>query len=179
MVDDHGDEHLETEIASGLAEAVTALDAVLDGYLTMDAARTGQGIRLESGVETPTASQMTRQLFLGGSPERAARARALQEPQPERQALGDHLVFVAVDLVALDSEPLLDIPLLERKRLLDAVVSESEIIRIGIHVRPPIDPWVPTWRSLGFRSAGYKSANSRYRPGQANDAWATVLLPSR
>jgi hypothetical protein len=179
LIDAAGMEHAEPDIAASLADAVAALDAVIDGYLTTDPARSGEGIMLESGVQAPTAVQMTRQLLLGGNPDRDARARALREPVPEPEPLGDHLVLVAVDLVALDGEPLLDVPLLERKRLLDAVVVEADLVRRGIHVRPPIDPWVATWRSLGFRSVAYKAANSRYRPGEPNDAWATVVLPTR
>jgi ATP-dependent DNA ligase len=179
LIDEAGTEQAEPDIAAALSEAVAALDAVLDGYLTTDPARSGEGIMLESGIQAPTAAQMTRQLLLGGNPDRDARARALREPAPEPEELGDHLVFVAVDLVALDGEPLLDIPLLERKRLLDAVVGETDLVRRGIHVRPPIDPWVATWRSLGFRSVAYKAANSRYLPGGRNHAWTTVVLPTR
>jgi hypothetical protein len=179
LVDETGTDPAEADIASAVARAVAAADAVLDGYLTTDPARTGEGIMLESGVQAPTAGQMTRQMLLGGNPDRAARARALTEPEPEPEPLGDHLVFVAIDLVALDGQPLLDVPLLERKRLLESVVVEDDLVRIGIHVRPPIDPWVATWRSLGFRSVAYKAANSRYRPGEPNPNWATVVLPTR
>jgi ATP-dependent DNA ligase len=179
FVDEEGADPAEPEIAAALADAVAALEAVVDGYLTADPARTGEGIMLESGIHAPTAAQMTRQLLLGGNPDRDARAQALRDPEPEPEPLGDHLVFVAVDLVALDGEPLLDVPLLERKRLLESVVVEADLVRVGIHVRPPIDPWVATWRSLGFRSAAYKAANSRYRPGERNGAWATVVLPTR
>lgn len=181
FVDEGDADRAEPEIASALVDAVAALEAVVDGYLTADPARTGEGIMLESGIQAPTAAQMTRQLLLGGNPDRDARTRALRERErePEAAPLGDHLVFVAVDLVAIDGEPLLDVPLLERKRLLESVVVEADLVRVGIHVRPPIDPWVATWRSLGFRSAAYKAANSRYRPGERNGAWATVVLPTR
>ena len=181
FVDEEGADPAEPEIAAALAVAVEALEAIVDGYLTADPARTGEGIMLESGIQAPTAAQMTRQLLLGGNPDRDARARALRDPErePKPEPLGDHLVFLAIDLVALDGEPLLDVPLLERKRLLESVVVEADLVRVGIHVRPPIDPWVATWRSLGFRSAAYKAANSRYRPGERNGAWATVVLPTR
>jgi ATP-dependent DNA ligase len=179
LLDEAGADPAEPDVSAAIANAVAAIDAVLDGYLTTDAARTGEGIVLASGVEAPSASQMARQMLLGGNPDREARARALREPEPDAEPLGDHIVFVAVDLLAIDGQSLLDVPLLERKRLLDAVVVETDLVRCGIHVRPPIDPWVATWRSLGFRAAAYKAANSRYVPGQPNDAWATVMLPSR
>jgi ATP-dependent DNA ligase len=179
MFDDEGAELAEDEIAAAVADSVAAFDAVVDGYLTSDPARTGEGIVLSSGVEAPSAVQMTRQLLIGGSPDRDARVEALRGDEPEPEQLGEHLVFVAVDLLALDGAALLDVPLLERKRLLDAVVAEAELVRLGIHVRPPIDPWLATWRSLGFRSLVYKAANSRYRPGEPNQAWAAVAIPTR
>ena len=89
------------------------------------------------------------------------------------------IVFVAVDLLELDGQPLLDVPLLERKRLLDAVVEDGPLARRGMHIRPPIGTWISTWRALGFRAIAYKSANSRYRPGEPNDDWATAPLPIR
>jgi bifunctional non-homologous end joining protein LigD len=179
LVDETGAEQVEDVIAAALVESVAALDAILDGYLTTDPARSGEGVVLASGVEAPSALQMTRQLLIGGNPDRDARVDALRGGEPEPQPLGEHLVFVAVDLLALDGDALLDVPLLERKRLLDAVVGEAELVRLGIHVRPPIDPWLATWRALGFRSLVYKAANSRYRPGQPNDAWAVVAIPTR
>jgi ATP-dependent DNA ligase len=91
--------------------------------------------------------------------------------------VGDVVVFVAVDLLRIDGETLLDVPLLERKRLLDGILVEGPLVRRGIHVKPPIDLWLSTWRSLGFRSLAYKQANSRYRPGEANEDWATASIP--
>lgn len=193
IIDDAGTDQAEEAIATALGQSVEALDAVLDGYLTTDPARSGEGVVLATGVEAPSAAQMTRQLLLGGSPDREARVDAIRTRDPGRsgrssgpeagtvdhEGLGDHLVFVAVDLLALDGDQLLDVPLLERKRLLDAVVVEGDLVRRGIHVRPPIAPWIPTWRALGFRSLIYKAANSRYRPGEANDGWAVVAIPTR
>jgi ATP-dependent DNA ligase len=124
---------------------------------------------------------MARQMMLGGRNRRgelvdSLEARAATE---ERDIPSEGVVFVAVDLLMLDGDPLLDVPLLERKRLLDGLVVPDELVRLGIHVRPPIDPWLATWRNLGFRQLAYKEANSRYRPGEANEAWATADIPSR
>jgi DNA repair ATPase RecN len=48
------------------------------------------------------------------------------------------------------------------------VIAESDLIRIGIHVKPPVDTWLGSWRSFGFRRLAYKAANSRYLPGRKN-----------
>ena len=65
-------------------------------------------------------------------------------------------------------------PLLERKRILEGVLDEAELVRRTAFVRPPVDPWIGTWRSIGFGLLAYKAANSRYRPGQPNEEWATA-----
>ena len=89
------------------------------------------------------------------------------------------VAIVLVDLLWVDDEPLLTIPLLERKRILESVVGESRLVRHGIFVRPPIDTWLGSWRSFGFSRLVYKAANSRYTPGAPNSQWAIADLPRR
>jgi ATP-dependent DNA ligase len=120
---------------------------------------------------------MARQLVVGGRNRRAELIDALEARADSRPGEGEEVAFVAVDLLLLDGEPLLDVPLLERKRLLDGVIVESALVRIGIHVRTPVDPWLGTWRNIGFRLLAYKDPNSRYRPGERNDEWATAHIP--
>ena len=82
--------------------------------------------------------------------------------------------FVALDLLRLDDQPLFDVPLLERKRLLDGLIQQSLLVRISPWVRPPIRPWFNTWRGAGFRGVIVKAANSRYVPGSRSTEWAVV-----
>ena len=77
----------------------------------------------------------------------------------------DDVAFVAIDLLWLDDISLLDVPLLERRRLLDGVLIESDVVRRGAYVRPPIATWLGSWRSQGFGGVTYKAANSRYLRG--------------
>lgn len=165
---------LDPEIGEALAGGVRAASVVLDGYLTPQPVRSPDRIRVVD-VSAPTATDMAGQLLLGRS---RARRRELAE------SLGDvnpdeAVALVVVDLLALDGEQLLDVPLLERKRILESVVSEGPLVRLGTYVRPPVDPWLGTWRALGFHSIAYKAANSRYRPGERNDAWAIARIPQR
>ncbi len=74
---------------------------------------------------------------------------------------------------------MLDIPLLERRRLLESVLVESDLVRIGAFVRPPIETWVGSWRTQGFEGLTYKAANSRYLPGRPNDDWIVSGMPRR
>jgi ATP dependent DNA ligase domain len=86
----------------------------------------------------------------------------------------DDLMFVALDLLRLDGQPLFDVPLLERKRLLDGLIQQSVLVRISPWVRPPIHPWFATWRGAGFRGVVVKAANSRYIPGTQSTEWAVL-----
>jgi ATP-dependent DNA ligase len=179
LVDGDGTEVGPATVAAAIADATLADTTVLDGYLTEDLAAASPTI-IEP-VEAPSAGEQARQLVFGRAPDRPElRAIALANQEgavPPRDAA--KTAFVAVDVLEIDDEPLLDIPLLERKRLLESVVAEADLVRVGIHVRPPVDGWVTTWRAMGFRALAYKAANSRYEPGQPHHGWALAPMPRR
>jgi hypothetical protein len=181
FVDADGGDQPQPEIEAALVAALGADAAVLDGYLTHDAVRSGEGVLAADGPTPASGSQVVRQLFVGGgrSDAREARDDAISRRLAQRGAGSSpaRVAFVAVDLLALDGEPLLDVPLLERKRLLDGILEQSDLVRVGVHVRPPVDIWLRTWRALGFRELAYKAANSRYSPGARNDGWASIAIP--
>jgi len=162
------------QIEEVLAAAVRSASAVIDGYLTGLATRPTEGIVLQ-GPRPPSAADMASQAFLGSAGQGKRRELARQHTV----AAAGPLAFVAIDLLLLDGEPILDIPLLERKRILEQIVEEGRLVRRTAFVRPPIDPWLGTWRSMGFGSMAYKAANSRYEPGSRNAAWAVVGIPPR
>jgi hypothetical protein len=182
FVDADGGTQPWDEVSLGLAAALRADSAILDGYLTPEPKNLQ--LRAFSSGDDLATRDVGRRLFWVSDNRRRRQHEALQEA--ERQAErpppiepDDTIVFVAVDLLEVDGEHLLDVPLLERKRLLDAVVDEGPLARRGMHVRPPIEGWHSTWRALGFRAVAYKSANSRYRPGEPNDDWAIAPLLGR
>jgi bifunctional non-homologous end joining protein LigD len=179
FVDDDGGAQPWPDVAPGVVAALQATSAVLDGYLTAEPQNPGVGAFPVPDGE-PRVRDLGRRLFWFGDDRRRRELMALREAERPRQIdPGERIVFVAVDLLAVDGELLLDVPLLERKRLLDGVVDETPVVRHGMHVRPPIAAWVATWKSLGFRAIAYKSANSRYRPGEPNDDWATAPISMR
>ena len=161
------------------AAALQAESAVLDGYLTRQASQAGEGTLVDAIPLTPISP--LRRLFLGeteGGREAARRAHA-DRLDARLEIEGAPLAFVAIDLLALDGDPLLDLPLLERKRILESVLPESEPLRVGPYVRPPAERWFATWRSLGFVEIALKDANGRYRPGERNPGWAALPIPRR
>ena len=166
-----------------LREAIRAStyagEAMLDGYLLPGPIRDTVGAEAAPGDDaTPTARQMGRQLLFGGG-SRRREEREIDEARRVVLAPEAPTAFIVIDMLWLDGEPLLDVPLLERKRLLDSVVVDDALVRRTVVVRPPIEHWFGQWRALGFREFAIKSANSRYRPGTASDHWTTAYIPKR
>jgi hypothetical protein len=169
------------EIVESLRESVAGATVLLDGFLTPEPIQPTEAIAARDVITIPKPGQAMAQFLIGSRGNRKDRHLRQQDEVRQRtiEGLDDRLALVAVDLLWLDDESLCDVPLLERKRILEAVVPESELVRVGIHVRPPIDAWLNSWRSFGFQRLAYKSANSRYVPGQKNHDWATAAIPAR
>lgn len=164
------------------AAAVGGSSLILDGYLVdlppLDAALSAAG---GDGLEMPSLGEVTRTMALGrrGGRQPASPTRPREGVVLAAGANGEPraLSFVAVDMLALDGDALLDVPLLERKRLLDAALSTGELVRRGPHVRPPAEAWFRQWRALGFREVAVKDANSRYAPGSPSPDWTLAPIP--
>jgi ATP-dependent DNA ligase len=105
-------------------------------------------------------------------------AEARLEPSV-RDALerGERHAFVATDLLWIDGTSLADVPLLERRRLLEGVLGESFLVRQSAYVRPSAQLTLITWGTLGFRELSYRAANSRYLAGREQPDWAISRAP--
>jgi ATP-dependent DNA ligase len=181
LADEVGDpieEH--PDVVAALAEASLAERLIVDGYLTRMTARDGSGVYVAMD-DLPTASQLVSRPLLGIRRTRAEGVTKAMEAARIARTFGpdDVVSFVAVDLLWLDGESLLDVPLLERRRILESALGESELVRRGVFVRPPLEAWISSWRALGFTGISFKGANSRYQPGLANDDWVTAPMPRR
>ena len=161
-------------IAEALSESLRADGVVLDGFLTKQTAHAASVIVWPD--EMPSVGRL-----VGLRNNRAVDTVVLKEEAlAARSFVSEKAVsFVATDLLWLDDTSLLDVPLLERRRLLESVIAESDVVRVGAFVRPPIDSWVTSWRSMGFAGLTYKAANSRYLPGKPNPDWVITGMPRR
>jgi ATP-dependent DNA ligase len=176
------------EIVRELTAAALAEHLVVDGYLTDQALRSGVGLVLDVD-DGPGMGEHMAQFFLGnkaadllsgrGSVPGAATARSVTQAEEAAAAGPAAIAFVAIDLLALDDEPLLEIPLLERKRIMEGVLAEGPRVRRTPFVREPAGSFIVTWRSAGFGGLAFKAANSRYRPGAPNDDWSLIAMPRR
>ncbi len=182
IVDEEGEtiDAAEGELADvrqALETGVLSWSAVIDGYLTRQA--TQRPTRRVAEFKAPTAGEVTTGLFIGHHRDRRKELSEDDEAAAAIMESGDPLAFVAVDLLEIDGTSLLEIPLLERKRLLGGAIDEGLLLRVGPYVREPVDRWFGAWRVAGFVEIAYKGANGRYHPGVAGNDWATVRLPKR
>jgi ATP-dependent DNA ligase len=162
-------------ILDALVAAVRAVGIVVDGFVTKQGGPSGSGLSIWSD-EMPSMSG-----FIGLRRNRAVDTVHLKEGAADAVTFGpdDEIRLVVTDLLWLDDASLLDVPLLERRRLLEGVLVESDVIRVGAYIRPPVETWLGSWRAQGFQGATYKAANSRYLPGAPNPDWVVSGMPRR
>jgi ATP-dependent DNA ligase len=155
------------ETARAIGEAALAEELILDGYLTIEPTQPSEGVG-DTLARGPSTGRMVGHMFVGGLSREDAPVPRLDPNRP--------IAFVAVDLLLIDGTGVVDLPLIERKRLLDGALAQGELVRITPYVRPPIGSLMATWHNLGFRVLVYKSANGRYHPDGQPGEWATAPM---
>ena len=165
LIDDAGEDATDAEpnVVRDLAAAILCLDAVIDGYLTPEATRTGEGALTTTAIQTSRFGTFIRAPDLD-----------VAEPMPSADEPPTRVAFVAIDLLRIDGQVILDVPLLERKRILDGLIRQSDLVRVTPYTRPPIRSWLTSWKAAGFEGAVLKAANSRYVPSSITDQWTVV-----
>lgn len=83
-------------------------------------------------------------------------------------------IFAAFDLLEVDGESLLSVPLLERKRHLEGVLRPSPNVRLTAYRSRDLRSWRETLLEQGFGRVVLKAWNSTYSPGAVSDAWLVV-----
>ena len=87
---------------------------------------------------------------------------------------GTRQIFAAFDLLEVDGEPLLTIPLLERRRHLEGVLAPSQNVRLTPYVTRGLRGWRDTLLAQGFKRVVIKNWNSAYAPGKMNNDWLVI-----
>ena len=168
-------------LRTAIAEAAFADELLIDGSLLPAPLRDTEGARVRVGmdaVKSPT--DRVKHVFIGESPLSGKREALARADEARAPAPGDEpAALVATDLLWIDGQSLLDVPLLERKRVLDSALDERELVRRTMVVRPPVENWFAQWRALGFEEVTFKAANGRYRPGTVADDWTVIVMPRR
>ena len=168
-------------LRAAIADATFADEALFDGALLPAPLRDTEGARIRVGTDSVTsAGDRVKHIFVGQSPMSGKRDALQAADEARMPAPGDEpAAFVASDLLWIDGQSLLDVPLLERKRVLESALDERELVRRSMVVRPPVEMWFGQWRALGFEEVTYKGANGRYRPGAVAKDWTVVVMPRR
>ncbi len=170
------------DVRQALARAATAFAdaAIFEGYLTKQVLSEGFGVQAWT-PEYPTMSGQMTKMLVGGRRSQLDEIEKRREAEiaERRFAKDDEVNLIIVDLLWLDGEWLLDVPLLERKRILESILQPGDLVRPGLFVRQPIDSWIGSWRAQGFHGLLFKAANSRYRPGATAEDWTRSDLPRR
>ena len=87
---------------------------------------------------------------------------------------GGRRIFAAFDLLEVDGDSLLEVPLLERRRHLEGVLTPSLNVRLTPYVSRSLRSWRDTLAAQGFRRVVLKNWNSVYAPGRENNDWLVV-----
>lgn len=87
---------------------------------------------------------------------------------------GGRKIFAAFDLLEIDGESLLAVPLLERRRHLEGVLAPSPNVRLTPFVTKGLRAWRDTLQAQGFRRVVLKNWNSAYTPGKTTDDWLVI-----
>ena len=90
------------------------------------------------------------------------------------RAAGARRVFAAFDLLEVDGESLLDVPLLERRRHLEGVLAPSLNVRLTPYVARGLRSWRDTLSQQGFTRVVLKNWNSTYAAGRETKDWLVV-----
>jgi hypothetical protein len=164
-----------------LGYAFEAVDGVIEGYLTKRAFDDGVGAYPAQDQGARPIFSMPKALKRGPNKDPYIYGRHHQAEEEDRaleflEALadGEDHAFVAIDLLWLDGQSLVDVPLLERKRQLDTVLAQSRLVRVTAFARPGGTKVTSTWATLGFENIFWRAANSRYTPGEENPDWVVV-----
>jgi bifunctional non-homologous end joining protein LigD len=83
-------------------------------------------------------------------------------------------IFAAFDILEVDGQILLDVPLLERKRQLEGVLVPSPNVRLTAYRSRDLRSWRETLQEQGFHRVVVKDWNSTYEPGRTAESWTVV-----
>ena len=94
---------------------------------------------------------------------------------------GSRRIFAAFDLLEVDGDSLLEVPLLERRRHLEGVLAPSLNVRLTPYVSRGLRSWRDTLAGQGFRRVVLKNWNSTYAAGRETKDWLVVekINPAR
>ncbi len=86
------------------------------------------------------------------------------------------VVYYVFDLIYLDGQLLVDVPLEQRKHLLRTVLRDHPTVRYGAHVEADGKDFYDVMEARGLEGMVAKLRTSRYEPGRRSKAWLKVKI---
>jgi len=108
--------------------------------------------------------------------EAATRRRRSRSKRSPTERLTIPVAYVAFDLLHWNGRSLLDVPLLDRKRLLRSVLRPHPIVRYVPHVVADGEAFMHAAAEQGLEGIVAKRSASRYQPGRRSEDWLKVKL---
>ncbi|HEY7452670.1 MAG TPA: DNA ligase D [Candidatus Limnocylindria bacterium] len=153
---------------SGPAPWIDAREAVVDGEV------------VALGPDgKPSFSALQERTGLVGLEASTGRRRPREKPsdgeagKPREKA---PIVYQAFDLLYLDGQSLLDVPLESRKRLLRRVLRPNAIVQFATHVAGEGNAFLDAALAGGLEGVVAKRRMSRYRPGERSGDWVKIKV---
>jgi bifunctional non-homologous end joining protein LigD len=127
----------------------------------------------------PSFSALQERTGLMGLETRTGRRRprsAKEERRTDEPRQPAPIVFQAFDLLHLDGQSLLDVPLESRKRLLQRVLLPHPIVQYATHVVGEGPAFLDAALAGGLEGVVAKRRMSRYRPGERSRDWVKIKV---
>jgi DNA ligase D len=150
---------------TGPPDWIAATEAIVDGEVV---ALDEQG--------NPSFSLLQDRTGIRGAPSNA-RASGGSRPAPSKIA-AIPLVYEVFDLLYVDGRSLLDVPLVQRKRLLRSLLQPHPLVRYASDVPGDGEVFYEAARQRGLEGMVAKLRGSRYEPGRRSKSWLKVKLRS-
>ncbi|MEJ7753706.1 MAG: hypothetical protein WKF38_00835, partial [Candidatus Limnocylindrales bacterium] len=103
--------------------------------------------------------------------ERRARGRASESDEAVAP-----LVYFVFDLLYLDGRSLLEVPLVDRKRILKSVLREHPNVRYAAHIETDGESFFRAAQERGLEGIVAKLRRGRYEPDRRSDAWLKIKI---
>jgi bifunctional non-homologous end joining protein LigD len=150
---------------AGPAEWIRANDAVVDGeVVALD----------EHG--RPSFSRLQERTGLRGLEIATGRRRPEGKPLSREERAAIPLVYWVFDLLYLDGQSLLNVPLEDRKTLLRTVLKPDPMVHFASHVEGDGEAFLEAAREQELEGIVAKRRDSIYEPGRRSRAWLKIKL---
>jgi bifunctional non-homologous end joining protein LigD len=150
---------------AGPAPWIRTADAVVDGEVV---ALDEQG--------RPSFGRLQERTGLRGLEVATGRRRPETERLSKDERAAIPLVYWVFDLLHVDGRSLLDVPLVERKRLLRRLLRPHPMVRYAPHVEADGEAFLEAARQQELEGIIAKRRESVYEPGRRSSAWLKIKL---